>query len=138
MSRDVCGICWCPYDEEGKCGCENVQVINPAPTKVMWGTCIRCGKPVRSDDDIHTCTPKAMQMADELYRHGTLNNPTEAADELVRLYEENSELLGVLKHARDLVAEWGACASAYEKERYGLELDLKQLNAAIQRAEKHT
>jgi hypothetical protein len=30
MGRDVCGICWCPYDEEGKCGCENVKVINPA------------------------------------------------------------------------------------------------------------
>jgi delta-aminolevulinic acid dehydratase/porphobilinogen synthase len=30
MSRDVCGICWCPYDEEGRCGCENVKVINPA------------------------------------------------------------------------------------------------------------
>jgi hypothetical protein len=56
MSRDVCGICWCPYDEDGKCGCENVQVINPAPSKVMRGTCIRCGKAVRSDD-IHTCTP---------------------------------------------------------------------------------
>ena len=23
MSREVCGICWCPYDEEtGACGCE--------------------------------------------------------------------------------------------------------------------
>ena len=22
MSREVCGICWCPYDEEtGECGC---------------------------------------------------------------------------------------------------------------------
>ena len=21
MSREVCGICWCPYDEAGKCGC---------------------------------------------------------------------------------------------------------------------
>jgi hypothetical protein len=30
----------------------------------------------------------------------------------------------------------GACASAYEQEKYGLELDLKQLDAAIQRAEK--
>jgi hypothetical protein len=56
MSRDVCGICWCPYDDDGKCGCGNVQVINPAPSKVMRGTCIRCGKQVRSDD-IHTCTP---------------------------------------------------------------------------------
>jgi hypothetical protein len=22
MSRDVCGICWCPYDDDGKCGCK--------------------------------------------------------------------------------------------------------------------
>ena len=21
MNREVCGICWCPYDEAGKCGC---------------------------------------------------------------------------------------------------------------------
>jgi hypothetical protein len=30
MSRDICGICWCPYDKDGRCGCENVKVINPA------------------------------------------------------------------------------------------------------------
>ena len=21
MSREVCGICWCPYDEAAECGC---------------------------------------------------------------------------------------------------------------------
>ena len=26
MSREVCGICWCPYDEAGKCGCPSVNV----------------------------------------------------------------------------------------------------------------
>ena len=25
MSRDVCGICWCPYDEDGGCGCKPTQ-----------------------------------------------------------------------------------------------------------------
>ena len=26
MSREVCGICWCPYDEEtGECACAPVQ-----------------------------------------------------------------------------------------------------------------
>ena len=26
MSREVCGICWCPYDEDtGKCACAPVQ-----------------------------------------------------------------------------------------------------------------
>lgn len=23
MSRDVCGICMCPYDDDGSCGCKN-------------------------------------------------------------------------------------------------------------------
>jgi len=22
MTREVCGICWCPYQEDGTCGCE--------------------------------------------------------------------------------------------------------------------
>ena len=25
MSRDVCGICWCPYDDDGQCGCKPAQ-----------------------------------------------------------------------------------------------------------------
>ena len=59
----------------------------------MKGTCIRCGKPYRSVDDIHTCTPpKALVLADELYRYGTLNNPNAVADELRRLHEENEAL----------------------------------------------
>jgi hypothetical protein len=185
MSRDVCGICWCPYDEDGKCGCGNVQVINPAPSKVMRGTCILCGKQVRSDDDIHACTPRALALADELETKGEalgcsfdrhsaelrrLHADNEQLAEFVvavggfwghsrsklvgedslaecidgcieqneQLRQQKDELLGTLKHARDLVAEWGACASAYEKERYGLALDIKQLNAAIQRAEGKT
>jgi hypothetical protein len=28
MSRDVCGICWCPYDDEGRCGCKPAQVLD--------------------------------------------------------------------------------------------------------------
>ena len=27
MSREVCGICWCPYDEDtGECGCPSANV----------------------------------------------------------------------------------------------------------------
>jgi hypothetical protein len=56
----------------------------------MKSTCIRCGKPFNSVDDIHTCTPPpALALADELYRYGTLNNPNDAADELRRLHAEN-------------------------------------------------
>jgi delta-aminolevulinic acid dehydratase/porphobilinogen synthase len=30
MSRDVCGICWCPYDDDGHCGCAI------APSAMVW------------------------------------------------------------------------------------------------------
>jgi delta-aminolevulinic acid dehydratase/porphobilinogen synthase len=35
MSRDVCGICWCPYGDDGKCGCEPVKVIDPAADEAL-------------------------------------------------------------------------------------------------------
>lgn len=25
MNRDVCGICWCPYDDNGACGCKTLD-----------------------------------------------------------------------------------------------------------------
>ena len=25
MNRDVCGICWCPYDDNGACGCQTLD-----------------------------------------------------------------------------------------------------------------
>ena len=25
MNREVCGICWCPYDEAGACGCKSLD-----------------------------------------------------------------------------------------------------------------
>ncbi len=25
MNRDVCGICWCPYDDNGACGCKSLD-----------------------------------------------------------------------------------------------------------------
>lgn len=25
MNREVCGICWCPYDENGACGCKSLD-----------------------------------------------------------------------------------------------------------------
>jgi hypothetical protein len=28
MSRDVCGICWCPYDDDGRCACKPAQVLD--------------------------------------------------------------------------------------------------------------
>jgi FtsZ-binding cell division protein ZapB len=60
----------------------------------MKGTCIRCGKPFRSVDDIHTCTPpRALVLADELERHlGEFETATRAAAELRRQYEEIEKL----------------------------------------------
>jgi hypothetical protein len=99
MSRDVCGICWCPYDEDGRCGCENVKVINPAPKKVMKGTCIRCGKPFRSVDDIHTCTPpRAQLLADELEQYATSGIEKEVAHAVRDLIVENQKLKNDLHH----------------------------------------
>ena len=117
------------------CECESWEP--PEQTKPMGVSCPRCGKTGLQPDAIHTCTPLALKLADWLDAHA--NGPVavqhKAAAELRRLHAANAELLGTLKHARDLVAEWGACASAYEQERYGLALDLKQLNAAIKRGE---
>lgn len=84
---------------------------------------------------------EALRLADDLdaeFVQGRISNHSgrKAATELRRLHEANAELLGTLKHARDLVAEWGAYASDYFQTKYGLTLDLKQLDAAIQRGEK--
>ena len=32
MSRDVCGICWCPYDDDGRCGCVSVPLVKDDTT----------------------------------------------------------------------------------------------------------
>jgi hypothetical protein len=70
MSRDVCGICWCPYDKDGRCGCENVKVINPAG---------------------------ALRLAEELESF-PLAAADHAADELRRQYEEIEKLKRDLHH----------------------------------------
>jgi hypothetical protein len=51
MSREVCGICWTPYDDSYKCAC-------PTPALERM-SCPRCGK-VTDSDTIHTCTPKGL------------------------------------------------------------------------------
>jgi hypothetical protein len=61
MSREVCGICWTPYDDSYKCAC---------PTPALDAMkCPRCGKVTRPDD-VHTCTPKALRLADALSSNG--------------------------------------------------------------------
>ena len=31
MTREVCGICWCPYDEKGGCGCQTLDAAMRQP-----------------------------------------------------------------------------------------------------------
>ena len=31
MNREVCGVCWCPYDENGACGCKSVDAAMRLP-----------------------------------------------------------------------------------------------------------
>ena len=31
MNREVCGICWCPYDDNGACGCKSVDAAMRLP-----------------------------------------------------------------------------------------------------------
>jgi hypothetical protein len=35
MSRDVCGICWGTYDDEGLCDCKPVKVIDPIADEAL-------------------------------------------------------------------------------------------------------
>jgi len=51
--------------------------------------CDRCGKRTR-DGDVHTCTPKALRLAQAL--HDRKDVYEEAAAELRRLHEENERL----------------------------------------------
>ena len=77
MSREVCGICWCPYDDfTGACGCEPVQEpvwVCPDSAEHRYqkpGHCEDCGKTLVQErhfcprcgkraTGIHTCTPPA-------------------------------------------------------------------------------
>ena len=31
MNREVCGICWCPYDDNGACGCQTLDAAMQQP-----------------------------------------------------------------------------------------------------------
>jgi hypothetical protein len=33
MSREVCGICWTPYEDDGKCGCPPCATQDCMPSK---------------------------------------------------------------------------------------------------------
>lgn len=57
--------------------------------------CTRCGK--ENPPEVHTCTPLALRLADNLARPWTLiSDQQKAAAELRRLYEVNAELAEAL------------------------------------------
>jgi hypothetical protein len=39
MSRDVCGICLCPYDDDGKCGCNALKLAEQCESDVQSPDC---------------------------------------------------------------------------------------------------
>jgi hypothetical protein len=59
---------------------------------------------------------------------------SEAAAELRRLHSVNADLLQALKDTLDNMIEWGAMASLYEQEKYGLVADINMAKAAITKA----
>ena len=35
MSRDVCGVCWCPYGDDGRCGCKSTPMVKDDTTLLL-------------------------------------------------------------------------------------------------------
>jgi hypothetical protein len=56
-------------------------------------------------------------------------------DELISLNNAHSELLQALKDTLDNMMKWGAMASMYEQEKYGLQADINMAKIAIAKAE---
>ena len=88
MSREVCGICWTPYDDGYKCSC-------PTPALERM-SCPRCGKVTR-DGDVHTCTPKGLPHCENSCEANAFKI------EIRRLKAEKKELLEALKLARSII-----------------------------------
>ena len=75
--------------------------------------CDRCGKVTRPDD-VHTCTPKALRLADALEVRGFLGTTaSDAAAELRRLHEENERLT---KLCYDYIGELTAMRAAKQMQ----------------------
>jgi hypothetical protein len=67
--------------------------------------CPRCGKD--NPPEVHTCTPKALVLADELERHiGEFETATRASAELRRLYAENERLRSAANRGGHMAVAW--------------------------------
>ena len=109
MSREVCGVCWTPYDDGYKCAC-------PTPALNIMN-CPRCGKRLGGPEHVHTCTPKALRLADEFDTGHQMAHTSqwriEAAAELRRLHEENERLT---KLCYDYIGELTAMRAAKQMQ----------------------
>jgi uncharacterized protein Yka (UPF0111/DUF47 family) len=86
--------------------------------------CPRCGKD--NPAEVHTCTPKALVLADELERHlGEFETATRAAAELRRQYEE---IEGQADHIQSIYGQ----LNDTEKEVDDLRLLLRQALAQLE------
>jgi hypothetical protein len=74
--------------------------------------CDRCGKVTR-DGDVHTCTPKALVLANSAHLGYRVKWQREAAAELRRLYEENERLT---KLCYDYIGELTAMRAAKQMQ----------------------
>jgi len=109
------------------CECESWEP--PEQTKPMGVSCPRCGKTGLQPDSIHTCTPRALVLAD------ALDNPTiqagairhEIAAELRRLHAENEALWEALERER-------ASRQAAQIENVGLKDRIARSGVEQQRA----
>ena len=85
MSRAVCGICWCPYDEEtGDCACPPANVQKS------------------------TQQPEALRLADEL-RHVIKYSDSEHWDTLNEVVYELRRLHAELERCRKALAATSEC-----------------------------
>lgn len=79
-----------------------------------------------------TCPTELIRLTD----HERLQAETErlqADHEAARAADKAriAELTEVLKNAREMVADWGAYASEYFREKHGLDRDIAELDAVI-------
>ncbi len=66
MNREVCGICWCPYDDNGACGCQTLDdaMQQPRAMAQAYENGYKAGAAAEREacaevvDSFDTCDPK--------------------------------------------------------------------------------
>ena len=108
MNRDVCAICWCPYGDEGECGCKSVRVTD------HFG-------------DSNKMASEALRLADELEQYATSGIEKEVAREVRDLIREREAL-------REDVQRFREAAHCERETRRQLERHNELLEASLKEA----